>query len=92
MMESLFLCSVILITLLVIIMNIRKKDNYQIIDVVKDVCKKECLDRGITYKDCNTSTNNKFMNNCQAYMVNLIGPLPSNVHLADIYAEYHTSP
>lgn len=78
------------IVVVIIILLVPKKDGYQIIDVVKDVCKIECLNRGYTGYQC-INDNFYFMKNCSGYMIDLIGPLPkSGVHLEDIYASTHT--
>lgn len=79
----------IVVFLIVCILFRPKKDKYQIIDLVKYVCRNECLKRGYTLPQC-MNENNYFMNNCNTYMIDLIGPLPKGVHLKDIYAEIHT--
>ena len=82
----------LMVVIFVVVLLLLKpiKDNYQIIDVVKDVCKTECLHRGYTDYQC-MNDKNYFMNNCSSYMIDLIGPLPkSGVHLEDIYASTHT--
>jgi len=67
-----------------------KKEKYQIIDVISYECKGECYDRNYDENVC-IDPNSDFMKMCKEYMVNVVGPLPKNLHLEDIYAEYHAS-
>lgn len=81
---------IILCICIFIMIFYKNNENYQIIDVVKDTCRLECINRGYSYKYCHSSS--KFIDDCVHYMVlNVVGPLPKNLYLEDIYSSYQTS-
>ncbi len=70
----------------------KRYDHYQIVDVIRDTCNLECINRGHSYSYCKRPFSNSFMDNCVNYMIkNVIGPLPKGIHMEDIYASHKTS-
>jgi hypothetical protein len=82
----------IICIIIIFVYYCKKYDHYQIIDVVRDTCKIECIHRGHSYSECNGPFSNNFTDKCIDYMVkNVIGPLPKNIYMEDIYTEHQPS-
>jgi hypothetical protein len=79
---------VVIISLAVMFIFFHRKEKYQVMDIAKDVCRIGCLSRGYPQTYC-FDYFGPFMKNCIGDMIKTSGPIPKDIHLEDIYNEYH---